>query len=419
MTATTASGPARAGRFASLHVRNFRVYWLGQTVSHAGTWMQSIGQGWLVLQLSDSGTALGVVFAMQTLPVLFLAPLGGLLVDRFSKRTLLVLTQTVSAVLALVLWALVATDRVELWMVFALALGLGFVTVIDNPVRQTLSIELVGPELVTNAVSLNNVNFNMSRVAGPALAGVVINRLGIAPCFLVNGLSYVAGVVSVLLVRPAEMHTQAPTTRARRQIREGLAYVWRTPQLRVPIVMMFVIGLVTYEIPVTLPLLAEETFAGDAGTYSLFTSAMGVGAVVMGLGYATRLQVTPRIFLRLTVVLGVVMLACGAAPNLPLAVAAMVALGGASVSFLAAANSTLQLTTPGAMRGRVLALWTMAFLGTAPIGGPLVGWIAETFGARWGMYVGGIAPLVVAAWAWPRMRAYPNGLAALSPPPAP
>ncbi len=410
---TTAAAHAASGggdRFAALRVRNFRIYMIGQSVSQAGTWMQTIAQGWLVLRLTDSGTALGVLMALQTLPVLFLAPLGGLLVDRADKRTILLATQTVSGVLALALWGLVATDTVALWMVYALALAQGFVTVLDNPVRQTMSIELVGPGLITNAVTLNNVNFNASRIVGPALAGVVISAIGLAPCFLVNGVSYATVVVALLMLRADELHVQPRQPRAKRQVRDGLAYVWRTPQLRVPVVMMFVIGLLSYETPVTLPLLAKDTFGGDAGTYSLFTGAMGLGAVVVGIGFAARMRVTPRLFVRTTVVLGVANLLAGAAPSLPVAVVALVALGGASVSFLASANATLQLTTPPEMRGRVLALWTMAFMGTVPIGGPIVGWIAETLGSRWGMYVAGIAPLTVVAWGLPKLRRLPHGL---------
>jgi MFS family permease len=290
------------------------------------------------------------------------------------------------------------------------------VLVFDNPVRQTMSIELVGPELLTNAVTLNNINFNVSRVFGPAVAGITIKQLGLSPCFLLNGVTYATVVISLLLVRKSELYVQPRQARAKHQVREALHYVTRTPQLRVPVTMMFVIGALSYETGVTLPLLAKQTFHGDAGTYSLFTMAMGIGAVIVGLGYAARMDVTPRLFLRLTVALGVLMLLSGAAPTLELAVVALVALGGVSVSFLASANATLQLTSPPEMRGRVLALWSMAFMGTIPIGGPLVGWIGEHVGARWGMYVGGIAPLVIAAWAWPSLARLPNGLDAMSTP---
>ena len=236
MSASFAAGAPRNRTLAALQVRNFRLYIIGQTISQAGTWMQAIGQGWLVLRLTGSGTALGIVIACQALPVLFFAPAGGLLVDRVDKQKLLIITQVLSGVLALVLWALTATDTVEVWMVYGLGLMLGFVLVFDNPVRQSMPIELVGPELLTNAVSLNNINFNVSRVFGPALAGVTIRQLGISPCFLLNGVTYVTVVIALVMLRTDELHIQPRQARARRQVREGLRYVWRTPQVRVPVI---------------------------------------------------------------------------------------------------------------------------------------------------------------------------------------
>jgi MFS family permease len=410
MSASVPVGTARKRTFAALKVRNFRLYILGQTVSQAGTWMQQIGQGWLVLRLTGSGTALGIVIACQALPVLFFAPAGGLLVDRVDKQKLLIITQLLSGVLALALWALTATDTVEVWMVYGLALMLGFVLVFDNPVRQSMPIELVGPELLTNAVSLNNINFNVSRVFGPALAGVTINQLGISPCFLLNGVTYATVVIALLMLHKDELHIQPRQARARRQVREGMRYVWRTPQLRVPVILMFVVGMLTYETGVTLPLLAKDTFNGGAGTYSLFTAAMGVGAVIVGLGYAARMNVTRGLLLRVTVVLGVFMFVSAAAPTQGIELAALVALGGASVTFLVAANATLQLATPPEMRGRVLALWSMAFMGSTPIGGPMVGWIGEHVGPRWSMFVGGAGPIVAAAVAWPMLARLHGGL---------
>lgn len=410
MSAAVSAHRQKGGTFAALRVRNFRLYIIGQTVSQAGTWMQAIGQGWLVLRLTDSGTALGVLVALQALPVLFFAPAGGLVVDRVNKQKLLLVTQILSGVQAIILWALTATGTVDLWMVYVLALGLGFVFVFDNPVRQSMPIEMVGPELLTNAVTLNNINFNVARVFGPALAGVTIRQFGISPCFFLNGITYGTVVIALLMIRTNELHIQPRQPRAKRQVRDGLRHVWRTPQLQVPVLMMFVVGTLTYETAVTLPLLAKQTFGGGAGTYSLFTGAMGVGAIIVGLGYATRMTVTRGLFLRLTFILGLFMLACAAAPTLILEVVALVALGGVSVSFLAAANATLQMATPPEMRGRVLALWSMAFMGSAPIGGPLVGWIAEQTNPRWSIAVGGAGPLAAALVAWPMLARLHGGL---------
>jgi MFS family permease len=413
----TAAPSRRNATFAALRVRNFRNYIISQTISQAGGWMQTIGQGWLVYRvLTDrSGFALGVVTALQTLPVLFFAPYGGVIVDRVDKVKLLMVTQVLSGVQALVLWALVATDNIELWMVYALALSLGCVLAFDNPVRQTMSVELVGPDLLTNAVTLNNVNFNVSRVVGPFLAGITIDQLGLSPCFFLNGITFGCVVLALALLRRDELHVQPRQERAKGQVRDGMRYVWSKPQLRVPVLMMFVIGTLAYETQVVLPVFATKTFGGDAGTYSLFTGAMGLGAVIVGLGFAARMNVTPRLFLRVTLLLGLVMVACGAAPNEAVAVGGLIVLGAVSVTFLAAANATLQLTTPPAMRGRVLALWSMAFMGTVPIGGPLIGWIGDHVGARWGLYVGGAGPIAAALWAWPRLARLPNGLDAMTP----
>ncbi len=405
--------------FAALGVRNFRLYILGQTISQAGSWMQLIGQGWLVLRLTHSGVALGFLVALQALPVLFFAPLGGMIVDRVDKQKLLLITQVLSGVQALVLWVLTATGVVHLWMVDALALSLGFVLVFDNPVRQSMPIELVGRDLLTNAVTLNNINFNVSRVFGPALAGITITQLGISPCFLLNAVTFGAVVIALLMIHFDELHIQPRQARAKRQVRDGLEYVWRTPQLRVSVLMMFLIGTLTYETAVTLPLLARDTFDGGSGTYALFTGAMGLGAVIVGLGYATRMHITRLLFLRLTFLLGIFMLVCAVAPTLSLELVALVALGGVSVSFLAAANATLQMSTPPEMRGRVLALWSMAFMGTVPIGGPLVGWIAESAGARWSMFVGAAGPLAAAAIAWPFLARLDGGLAQVPSPQPP
>lgn len=408
------SGAPAGGRtFAALGNRNFRLYMIGQTISQAGTWMQTIGQAWLVLKLTDSGTALGVVAALQALPVLFLAPVGGLVIDRLVKRHVLMATQIVQGVLALVLWALTATDNVELWMVYALALALGMVLVFDNPVRQTMALELVGPDLLTNAVSLNNVNFNAARIVGPGIAGVVITTVGIAPCFFLNGISYGAVVVAILMMRVAEMHPMPLQARGKRQLRDGLAFVWRTPELRIPVLVMFVAGTLTYETAVTLPLFAKQTFGGDADTFSAMSVAMGIGAVLGGLAVSTRVSASRQNFLVVTAVLGAAMIACAMAPTLSIALALLVVLGGCSVTFLAVANSTLQLTAPPTMRGRVMALWSVAFLGSAPIGGPIVGWIGEHIDARWAIAVGGIGPLVAAALAWPKLRRLPGGLGAV------
>jgi len=396
--------------FSSLGNRNFRLYLGGQTISQAGTWMQTVAQAWLVLRLTDSGIALGVVVALQAVPVLLFAPLGGLVVDRSDKRRLLVATQTAAGALALALWLLVATHSVRLWMVYVLAAGLGLVNLFDNPVRQAFVLDVVGPTHLANAVTLNNVNFNAARIVGPALAGVTISTLGIGPCFLCNGLSYAAVVVALMLMRSGDLFASPAQARGARQLREAMAYVRRTPELFIPVCVMMCIGCLTYETQVTLPLLAKHTFHGGAGTYSAMSLAMGVGAVVGGLSVATRLSASRRNLLVVTALLGALMLCCSVAPTLPVELGSLVVLGAGSLAFLAVANSTLQLSAPAAMRGRVMSLWSVAFLGSAPIGAPIVGAIGQHVDPRWGIAVGGIAPLVAVVFAWPALRRLPGGL---------
>ncbi|HEY2301760.1 MAG TPA: MFS transporter [Acidimicrobiales bacterium] len=396
--------------FAALRNRNFRLYLLGQTVSQAGTWMQVVGQAWLVLHLTDSGTALGVVIALQALPVLLFAPLGGLVADRVDKRKLLIATQVGAAMPALALWLLTASHNVELWMVYVVATALGFVNVFDNPARQAFVLDIVGADDLTSAVSLNNVNFNAARILGPALAGITIDTIGIGPCFLFNALSYGAVVVALLAMRQSELHPSVPEARGRHQLRDGLAYVRRTPELFVPICMMFLVGTLTYETQVTIPLLAKHTFHGDAGTFSAMTVAMGIGAVVGGMLIAVHLTATRGNLLRVTAVLGLITVLSAAAPTLGSELVVLTVLGASSVAFLAVANSTLQLSAPAVMRGRVMSLWTVAFLGSSLVGAPLVGAVGQHFDPRLAILVGGVAPLLAAAAAWPALRRLPGGL---------
>ena len=401
---------SRRRGFAALRNRNFRLYLLGQTVSQAGTWMQIVGQAWLVLHLTDSGTALGVVIALQALPVLLFAPLGGLVADRVDKRKLLIATQVGAAMPALALWLLTATHSVELWMVYVVATALGFVNVFDNPARQAFVLDIVGADDLTSAVSLNNVNFNAARILGPALAGITIDTIGIGPCFLFNALSYGAVIIALLAMRQSELHPSVPQERGRHQLRDGLAYVRRTPELFVPICMMFLVGTLTYETQVTIPLLAKHTFHGDAGTFSAMTVAMGIGAVVGGMLIAVHLTATRGNLLRVTAVLGLITVLSAAAPTLGSELVVLTVLGASSVAFLAVANSTLQLSAPAAMRGRVMSLWTVAFLGSSLVGAPLVGAVGQRFDPRLAVLVGGVAPLLAAAVAWPALRRLPGGL---------
>ncbi len=387
-----------ASTFASiLHSRNFRLYMTGQTISMAGTWMQSVALGWLVLQLTGSGTMLGLVTAAQFVPVLFLGPLGGVVVDRFDTRRLLTITQLAAGFLAALLGVLTITDVVQVWMVFMLAVLLGVVTVVDNPARQTFVLELVGPDLLSNAITLNSVNINAARVVGPAIAAITIALVGVGPCFLINGASYVAVIVALTMMDRGAMIPKILAPRAKGQVREGFRYVWHDPALRTPLMMMALIGTFAYEFQVILPIFAKYGFDGDAGTYGLMSAAMGVGAVAGGLVVAGQNRYGLGPLVRVSFAFGVAIGLVAISPTLPVAIASLVLVGVVNIAFLARANTTLQLTADAAMRGRVMAMWTVAFLGSTPVGGPIIGVIGQAAGPRWGLATGATACIVASA----------------------
>jgi len=382
--------------FSSLRVRNFRLFFTAQLVSVSGTWMQSVAQAWLVLHLTGSGVDLGIVVGLQFLPMLLLGPFGGLVADRANKRRLLFVTQSAGGLLALVLGILVVTDTVVLWQVYLLAGLLGVVNLFDNPARQTFMMEMVGRDDLPNAVSLNTVVMNASRVVGPAIGGVIITVFGLGVCFFVNAASYVAVIVGLAMMRVAELHRTDPVERAKGQVRDGFRYVWRTPALRNVLLAVALIGVFAYNFTVTLALLAKVTFHGGAGTYAVLTSCMGAGAIVGGLLAAHRSRPTPRLLQVLALVFGGLLAAVAFAPTLLAADLLIVLMGAASIGFIATANATLQLTADPAMRGRVMALYAMAFLGTTPIGAPLVGAIAQWTDPRIAMLVGAVATVAAA-----------------------
>jgi len=394
--------------FSSLKVRNYRLFFIGQTISLCGTWMQSIAQALLVLKLTGSGTALGLVIGLQCVPVLLLASYGGVLADRFSKRRLLVVTQTTAGLLALVLGVLVATGYVRLWMVYVLAFGLGIVNAIDNPTRQTFIHELVGRSQLGNAITLNSLIVNMSRVVGPAIAGVIVAQFGLAPCFIVNGLSFGAVLYCLYLMDGSKLLKSKPVKAAKKQLRAGFAYAWKTPVVRDVLLMMALVGTLSYEFSVSLPLLAHVTFPGSdaavAAGVALLTSMVGVGAIFGGLFTAGRRSATMRALTVGAFGFGVAMLLVSVSPSLFWASVAMVIVGFFSVFFTALANTILQLSSAARMRGRMMALWTMAFIGSTVVGGPIIGWVGQTAGPRWGLIVGAVAALVAGGIGLKAMR---------------
>jgi MFS family permease len=379
---------------ASLQVPNYRRWFIGMVISTTGTWMQTVAESWLVLRLTGSGVALGTAAALQFAPMLLAGAWGGLLADRFPKRRLLILTQTLMAIPALLLWGLTASGAVTLWMVYALILVRGAVLAVDNPARQAFVPELVGADRLVNAVSLNSVLVQTARVAGPGLAAVVIATAGVAACFGLNALSFGAMLVVLARLDRSALREAPVMARAPGQLRAAASVVWRTPELRTPLALMALVGTLAFNFPTVLPLLARFTFHGGASTYALLTSVMGAGAVLGALVNGARGRVSPAIVAGSAFAFGAALGAVAVAPTLGIALVALPLVGAASVTFTAAVNTSLQLAVEPHLRGRVMALYAVVFLGSTPIGGPLVGWLSESAGPRAGLGVGAAAAVL-------------------------
>jgi MFS family permease len=383
--------------FSALGIPNYRRYFTGQAISLIGTWMQSVAQSWLVYTLTGSATDIGIAVAVQTLPVLFLGPYGGVIADRVDKRRLMVILQSAMGVQALILAVLTMTGAVRYWEVLVLAAVLGLNNTFENPTRQAFISEMVGGGELRNAVSLNSTIFNGARAVGPSIAGVLIATVGTGWCFLLNAVSFGAVVYSLVTMNKADLAPSTPVLREKGQVREGLRYVARTPRLLVPLVMMAIIGTFAYEFQVVLPVVAKGVFHGGSEAYGFLTAAMGAGAVVGGLITATRGRTGVRRYVIGSAVFGVTIGLAAISPTLSIEILALGLVGWASVSFAASGNATLQLEADPSMRGRVMALWAVAFLGTTPVGGPLVGWIIAEWGGRVGLAVGATSCIAAAA----------------------
>jgi MFS family permease len=390
--------------FAALAIPNFRRFFFGQSTSLIGTWMQSVAQSWLVFTVTHSATAIGFVLALQTLPVLVLAPYGGVIADRVDKRRFLIILQSLMGVQALVLGLLVVTHSVLFWEICVLAMILGLNNCFEIPARQAFMREMVGASHLRNAVSLNSMMVNAARALGPAVAGVLIASVGVGVCFLVNAVTFIAVVFSLTSMDTRALTPSPPAQRAKGQLREGLRYVQKEPRLWVPLVMAAIVGTLAYEFQVTLPVLAKETLGGDASTYGFLTAAMGFGAVFGGLVTATRGRTGLRTMTFAATGFAVAMLCVALSPTLAVAFVAMAATGFAAITFMATGNSTLQLEAAPSMRGRVMALWAVAFMGSTPVGGPVIGWIVQLAGARIGLAVGGVSCFVAAGLGLLAMR---------------
>ena len=388
---------------SSLRQRNYRLFFFGQIVSVAGTWMQTVAQSFLVLDLTHSGTQLGLTTAVRFLPILVFGPLGGLFADRRNKQRILLVTQTLSGLLAGAFAILIETNSIRLWIVYLLALALGFVNVFDNPARQSFISEMVSAPDLPNAVTLNSVAMNMARVFGAALGGVIAAAIGLALCFGCNAISFAAVLISLVAMRKSKLFPAKRVAKEKGQVRQGLRYVRSTPELLIPLVMIAVVGTLAWEFQVTLPLMASKVFHGGAAAYGVMASVMGAGAVVGGLISAARSRPRARALCLAAVGWGIAILAAAVAPNMAIELAALVFVGYGSITFNSMAKTTLQLASRPEMRGRVMALWGLAWLGSTPIGGPIEGWIGQNAGARWSLVIGGLATLICGILALPAL----------------
>jgi len=401
VTSTPPADPApRTGSFRALRVHNFRLYVSANLVSQTGTWMQRIGQDWLVLQLSgDSGVALGITTALQFGPTLFFSFYGGILADRYDKRRVLMLTQAVMGVLALGLGLMVATESIALWHVYLLAAGLGIVSSLDTPVRQSFVSEMVGSDLLANAVSLNSTVFNGARLVGPAVAGalIAVSDGDTAPAFLVNAASFATTIAALAFMREAELNRSTRVARSGGQLRETLVYTRRHPDLILAMGLAFTLGTFGFNSQITIALMAREVFDLGAGAFGLLSTAYAVGSL-SGALLSTRRSTRPlqRFLIVSAVVFGVLLVISGLMSNYYAFAALLIPTGAAALVFSVACNSFVQLGVEPQMRGRVLALYFMCFMGGTPVGAPLIGWVSEQFGAPWGFIGGGIVCVVVA-----------------------
>jgi MFS family permease len=390
--------------FSSMSNANYRRFFFGQTTSLVGTWMQTTAQSWLVFTLTHSATDIGFVVALQTLPVLLLGPYGGVIADRVNKRRLMIVLQSAMGVQAAVLAILSLIHIVTYLDVCLLAIVLGLNNCFENPSRQAFVLEMVGPNDLRNAVSLNSTMNNVARAVGPAVAGVLIAAFGEGWCFALNAVSFVAVVASLVTMDSSKLNPSKPTVRAKGQLRDGFRYVAHTPTLLFPLIMMALVGMLAYEFQVTLPIVAGTVFHGSSAVYGVMMACMGIGAVIGGLWTAARGKVGVRAMIQASLVFAVVMAFAALAPVLAIEFIALALVGFASVTFLSMANSTLQLGTDPQMRGRVMALWAVAFMGSTPIGGPLIGWITSGAGARVGLGVGALSCVVAGLIGWLAVR---------------
>jgi MFS family permease len=405
------TGRLPAGMKAFRH-RNFRLFWFGMLVSLIGTWMQSVGQAWLVLNLTNDPIALGLVAAAQFTPVLFLGLFGGIVADAFPKKNLLLITQITAGLLALILAILVLTGQVQVWHVFALALGLGVVNSFDMPVRQAFVVEMVGRDDVANAVALNSAVFNLTRIIGPAIAGLTIAAIGIYPLFFINAASYLAVVIGVFLMRQHELHPVSARVVLERnwhsvvdRLVEGLRYVRGDKQIFLAISVLGVVSTFALNFSVLIPLVARDVLGGDADTYGFLMAATGVGSLLSALSIAFGQKPTMSRLLTGAAVIGIAMFGLGLSRSLPISLGLMFLAGWGTISMAATCNTLIQLNVPDVLRGRVASVYTTVFAGSTPFGGIFSGAAASVGGPPTALIIGGTMAVLAAVYGFTRLPA--------------
>jgi MFS family permease len=404
------AGLARFQGWRALQHRNYRLFFGGQLISLIGTWMQTVAQAWLVLQLTGDPLLLGVVAAAQFLPVLLLGLFGGLIADHLPKRRTLIATQVSAMLLAFALFVLTATGNVQVWQVIVLALGLGCVNAVDMPTRQAFAVEMVGREDIGNAVALNSAMFNIARIVGPAVAGLAIGALGVDIAFLVNAISYIAVIIGLFLMREADLHSPARPPRPETvravfaNLAEGLRYVRQTQMVLLIVVTVGLTSLFGMNFSVLIPPLAREILHVDASGYGFLMAMNGVGSVLAALTIAFSGRTGPRVIAAGALLLGAFEVVLALSRSYPLSLVAMFFMGVGVISLAATANTVIQLTVPDRLRGRVLSVYTTVFVGSTPIGGLLMGFIASRYGIDISVGIGGAISVAcgVLAFVWLR-----------------
>jgi predicted MFS family arabinose efflux permease len=391
--------------FRSFEIRNFRLFFTGQLISQVGNWLTLIAQTLLVLQLTGNGFDVGILTACQFAPVLIIGAWAGLVADRSDKRRLLLVVQTIAMMQSFALAALAFTGNPPVIAIYAVALVGGFTVAFDNPARRAFVVEMVPEDHVHNAVSLNSAVMTSARVVGPALAGLLIHVAGYGWCFTLDALSYLAVLAALWMMRTSELRPAPVAERAKGQVREGLRYARRVPELWVPLVMMAVIGTLAYNFQVVMPLFVERTFSGNEATFTLLYSVLSIGSLAGALATARRRSISIRHVVMTAAAFGCALLAFSASPSLAAAFPIGLLVGATSIAFMTSSTAIVQVESDPSMRGRVLALQAIVFLGSTPIGGPIVGAICDEFGARAGFVVGGVAALAAGAWGYLACRA--------------